>query len=73
MVSSDCLWNAVDGCQQVLNERTPGEMNAKNLGDLVHYDDQADAGFETDQNRLGDEIRDEAQSQDRSQDEHRSH
>ena len=62
----------MDGRQQVLDERAPGKMNAENLRNLVQHDDYSDARLEANQNRLGDEISDEAQSQDGSEHEHRS-
>ena len=56
----------MDCCKQVLDERTPCKMNAENLGDLIQNDDDADARLEANQNRLGDEIGNEAQPQERS-------
>jgi hypothetical protein len=42
-------------------------MDAKDLGDLVHYNDQPDAGSETHEYRFGDEVGHEAQAQEASQ------
>ena len=39
------------------------EMKAEQFRDLVKHDDESDPGLEADQYRFGDEIGDEAQSQ----------
>ena len=40
------------------------------FGNLIDDDHQADAGLEADQHRLGDEVRDEAEAQERGQQQH---
>ena len=38
-------------------------MNAKDLRDLIHHNHQPNAGFETDEYRLGDKVRNEAKTE----------
>ena len=52
--------------EQVLGEGTSGEVNTQDLRNLVEHNDYANAGFKSNQNRLGDEVCDEAELQDRS-------
>lgn len=59
--------------QQVVEEGALLEMDAQELRELVQNDDEADAGLEADQHRLGDEVRDEAQPQDGRQKKDASH
>jgi hypothetical protein len=48
---------------EVIEESGLLDVNAEQLRDLVHHDHQPDAGFESGEHRLGDEIGDETESQ----------
>jgi hypothetical protein len=47
--------------QDPLKERHLVDVESEQLRRLVRHDDQADAGLEPGQHRLGDELRDEAE------------
>ena len=52
----------LDDGQHVAEESGLRDVNAEQLRNLIHHDDQADAGFEPGQHRLGDEVGDEAET-----------
>ena len=52
---------------QVVEEPALVEVDAQQLRDLVDHDDEPDPRLESDQHRLGDEVGDEAEPQERGQ------
>ncbi len=59
--------------EQIVDERALGEMDTQKFRNLVQDDDEPDSRLEADQDRFGNEIGDEAQSQERRQHEGGSH
>ena len=65
--------NAQPDSGDVVHERALCEVDAENLRDLVDDDHHRNAGLEADQHRLGNEIGDEAEAEDRCQDQNSPH
>ena len=61
-----CLREALDETRKIVEEGTLMKMDAEQLRELVQNNNQTDPGLEADQYRFGDEVGDEAQSQERS-------
>ena len=60
-------------CAHVPEEPRLVDMDAQQLRELVHDDDEADAGLEPDQDGLGDEVGHETEPQHRRDHQHHAH
>ncbi|MNC05124.1 hypothetical protein D3C75_525850 [compost metagenome] len=65
--------DALDRGHQIVQEAAFVDVRAQQLGQLVEHDDHADAGLETHQYRLGNEIGDETQAQQPRDNQDRTH
>ena len=59
------LRNRGEGGRKVVEEVALLNVDAQELGQLVEHDDDSDPRLESDEHRIGDEVRDESQTEER--------